>query len=490
MTASGRKWQYALLLLLILAGCALRVATLPHEALDGDEMFSHRVALAPAGVAVSMIRNDIVHPPLYYFMIKAGVAVWGSSALGLRLLSLLFGLATIPLVAKIGSILPESRYTGMLAAALTALNGTLIFYSQQARSYAFYTFMVLLLVLWVWAVTSKPRSMLWWLAGSALMVVLVYTHYVGAVYIFFAVVAVLLSRQPRGVKIGTLLCGVVAAVAIVPWLLAVRGALQAKHGIALNLDWQGRPGLYDLKEMFAFTIGVLNFKGATTLALLVMAVLCVAAVVLVWGRQSWRDSPVLLTVVLLGFLPPLTMFVLSNPPFNQPLFATRHVLPSLPLLGILCCYGIELLLQRPSAVYRGVGAAAALMMVAIVSVDVVTDLRSGPARIPYDVVAKTLETEPLAGTPAYAPWFYGIGQTVNFYCDRICVQPMPVKDSDLPQTITLLYRPRATKDSRRYRALLLEGFVETSSAHYDAHSGTHGTTVAVLTRTRPVNAAH
>jgi|GEM_PF-1884543 len=490
MTASSRKWRYGLLLLLILAGCALRIATLPHEALDGDEMFSHRVALAPAATALGMIRNDIVHPPLYYFIIKAGVALWGASALGIRLLSLLFGLATIPVAMKVGSLLPESRYTGVLAAAVVALNSTLIFFSQQARSYAFYACMVLVLVWWVWRVTTGPRSTLLWIAGGALMVVLVYTHYVAAVYIFFAAIAVLLSKQARGVKIGMFVCGSIAAVSILPWLFAVWSALHARHGVALNLDWQGHPGLYDLKEMFAFTLGILSFRGATTVALILIALFCAAALLLAWGRESWRESPVLLAVILLAFLPPLTMFLLSKPPFNQSLFAARHVLPSVPLLGILCCYGIDLLAQRPGALYRGVATIGAFVVLAIVAVSSISDLRNAPARIPYDVVAKTLQAEPLAGTPAYAPWFYGIGQTVNFYCHTTCVQAMPANDADLPQTFALLYRPRATKDSRRYRALLQEGYVETSSAHYDAHSGTHGPTVAVLTRTRSADSTH
>src|SRR5579862_9340591 len=87
-----------LLLLIVLIAAFLRIYPLKHEALSGDELFSLRVALAPLHESYTMVRDDLVHPPLYYLLLKIGVSIWGASAVGLRLLSLAAGILTIPLV--------------------------------------------------------------------------------------------------------------------------------------------------------------------------------------------------------------------------------------------------------------------------------------------------------------------------------------------------------------------------------------------------------
>jgi predicted membrane-bound mannosyltransferase len=92
----SRRWL-VLIVLIVLVGASLRVITLGHEAVDGDELFSRRVAVLPIHQMLPAIRADLVHPPFYYFLLKAGLSLWGSSALGIRLWSLLFGLLLIPL---------------------------------------------------------------------------------------------------------------------------------------------------------------------------------------------------------------------------------------------------------------------------------------------------------------------------------------------------------------------------------------------------------
>ena len=86
------------------------------------------------------VRASESNPPLYYVLAWAWSKLFGTGAVGLRSLSALFGAATIPIAYLIGREL-LSRRAGLIAAALVALNPMLIWYSQEARSYALLVFL-------------------------------------------------------------------------------------------------------------------------------------------------------------------------------------------------------------------------------------------------------------------------------------------------------------------------------------------------------------
>ena len=66
-----------------------------HESLEGDEMFSLRVAVTDD--ALGIIRDDLVHPPLSASLLRPCIAIFGSDPSGIRALSLIAGLATVNL---------------------------------------------------------------------------------------------------------------------------------------------------------------------------------------------------------------------------------------------------------------------------------------------------------------------------------------------------------------------------------------------------------
>jgi hypothetical protein len=473
-----------LLLLIILFGAVLRVAPLRHESLEGDEVFSRQVALLPMRSALNVIRDDLVHPPLYYFLLKAGISAWGATPLGIRLWSLLFGIATIPLVAAIGARLPGSRHTGLWAAAILAVNQCHIFYSQQARSYSVYAFLILLLVYWVTAITRKNQRNRLFATGTVLMILLIYLHYVAAIYIFSTALAIVACKLPVRTKILAVLGAGLSAISFLPWLITEVHVCQAKHGVGQNLDWQGHPGFYQLKEFGASAIGIMDFRGAPTLAFLVVAALAFAAPNFSSPQRSLSGSPVVVTLTSIAIVPPLLVFVLSIPPLNLPLWGLRHLLPSIIALGLLCCYGLEALASLSARLngYRLAAATSVLLLLALAT----TTLRmlQGPTRYPYQRIAEDIEMRADTKEQVYTTWFYGIGEPVNYYCATKCVQPLPTDDSALPEAMVLLYRPNATQEVQRYKQLLKEGFTTDSYGRYYAEGKQTpwGTSSVYLTR--------
>jgi mannosyltransferase len=134
---TGALWALALLIAL---GAAVRFATLGLQSYHHDEVIT--VARVIPGSFTDMLRQvkgSESNPPLYYVLAWGWAKAFGTSEVTMRSLSALFGVATIPFAYGIGREL-SSRRGGLIAAALVAVNPMLIWYSQEARSYALLVF--------------------------------------------------------------------------------------------------------------------------------------------------------------------------------------------------------------------------------------------------------------------------------------------------------------------------------------------------------------
>ena len=81
------------------------------------------------------------HPPGFYLLLNLWTKIFGYSEVSARFPSVLFGVATIWIVYLLTKKL-FSEKVGLLAAFLLAINPLHIYYSQEARMYAFAAFAV------------------------------------------------------------------------------------------------------------------------------------------------------------------------------------------------------------------------------------------------------------------------------------------------------------------------------------------------------------
>ena len=136
----ARSHLAALILAAItLIGLLLRLSAISSVPLWSDEALTLLISKWP--VETLMLRAIDPTPGLYYLLHKllipdsAGVA-------GVRAISLVCGVALIPLSALFGAIV-GGRRVGFLTAGLVALSAPLIDYSQEARAYALLTLLVM-----------------------------------------------------------------------------------------------------------------------------------------------------------------------------------------------------------------------------------------------------------------------------------------------------------------------------------------------------------
>lgn len=180
---SNPRFEYAALLGVGLLALALRLYGIAAESLWLDEATSLMLARMSIPTLVEWTALDI-HPPLYYILLHFWIALGESEAI-IRGLSLLAGMLNVLVIYDLGRTLFDGR-TGLLSAILLALAPFHIWYSQEARMYAWITLLVsssILLAIKAW----RGRHWIRWAGYVLVTTAALYTHY-------YAVFAILLEN--------------------------------------------------------------------------------------------------------------------------------------------------------------------------------------------------------------------------------------------------------------------------------------------------------
>ena len=153
MTESSPGYRYtaaALICVSLVLGAWLRLSGLEKRSISHPEMYVPGIPL-PEGISEPAERmtfsrilsgtfSSDTHPPGYYLLMLPWTRAVGTSLQDIRLPSALFGLASISLLFWLGS-LAGWRLAGSVAAALLAVNGYHVFWSQVARMFSLACFL-------------------------------------------------------------------------------------------------------------------------------------------------------------------------------------------------------------------------------------------------------------------------------------------------------------------------------------------------------------
>jgi len=192
-TQSTVLWALAALTAL---GVAVRFGSLGVQSYHHDEVITAaRVIPGDFAHMLGQVKASESNPPLYYVLAWGWAKLFGTGEIGLRSLSALFGAATVPVAYLIGRELVGNR-AGLFAAAIAAVNPMLIWYSQEARSYALLVFFgALALFFFVRALrTRRGRDLALWALASALALL---SHYFAVFAVAIEAVWLLVALRSR-----------------------------------------------------------------------------------------------------------------------------------------------------------------------------------------------------------------------------------------------------------------------------------------------------
>ncbi len=221
---TGRA-RTALIGIVVLAA-ALRFPTLDVQSYWADEAATVDVLRHGFGDLYAAVRDQESTPPLYYVLAWIWTQVAGDGEVGLRSLSALAGVATVPVVAAAAARIGGAR-AGLVGALLVATNPLLVWFSQEARAYSLLVLLSAVSVLLLLRALQQPstkRLGAWGLvAGLALA-----THFFALFLVAGEVVWLLwaVRRERRFIPV-TLAGPVVAGLALLPLALDQREAGRA-----------------------------------------------------------------------------------------------------------------------------------------------------------------------------------------------------------------------------------------------------------------------
>jgi Dolichyl-phosphate-mannose-protein mannosyltransferase len=180
---------------------ALGLRLMVPRGLWSDEAISVGEARMGFGAMVQYLRTEDVHPPLYFAVLWLDVRLFGFGELAVRVPSIIAGTLIVPMAYLTGKACLNRR-AGYIAAVLATVAPLMVWYSQEARMYAFYMLFALSAI---WAQVRCLQDGRWryWAAFALSSAALFYNEYFGLMQVVAQVSAFVVflwfrRRTPEG----------------------------------------------------------------------------------------------------------------------------------------------------------------------------------------------------------------------------------------------------------------------------------------------------
>lgn len=324
-----RNEHWLWLLLIVVLAVVVRVNGFTLQGYWYDELFSAHISKPDHSLSkVVELTLDDVHPPLFQIVMWWSYRLFGYNEIAGRLPSLFAGIAAVPVIYLLGRDL-ISRRVGLYAAALAITNSYLVFYAQEARSYAFlYLLGALSFLYFLRALRSGSRVNLFLYVLST--VALLYTHYY--VFVVLAAQGVILiafllfeGRVDQALlKRAALALGLIL-LALVPLIPSIAGHSRIED------FWIPQPGALFVPMYFIRYFGSIFIAG-------IMAMMVFAGLSYLLPRSDSRmrfAALVLLIWVAVGYLVPWLRGLVA-----QPILTDRNTIVLVPPLLLLAGMGL------------------------------------------------------------------------------------------------------------------------------------------------------
>jgi Dolichyl-phosphate-mannose-protein mannosyltransferase len=354
--------EIAVVVLLTAIAFALRLVGID-QTLFGDELFTYAIVTGNDGVGG--VLGDGAHttesnPPLYYVLAWLAAQV-GDPTIWIRIPSLVFGTATVPLVYLLGAR-TVGRSAGLVGAALVALSPFAIFYSDEARAYAMLTCLSVLSTLTLLRALRRADR-LSWVAYGASLTALIYTHYTGVFVVLAQLGWAAWTHREHLRALALVSLGV--AVAFLPWLpsfidqqdlSAAQGRIFTRRfpltvDTVLNMFGRVFPGAGE-PSFLVVPLREVPGRGVVAVVWVALGATVIAAIVRQARRPPAAGSnatrPMLALLVALALVTPLAMILYSAKPHTSWLLA-RNLSASLPAFALLVGW-LLMLVRRPLAI--------------------------------------------------------------------------------------------------------------------------------------------
>lgn len=337
------RHQYWSLALIAIGMSGLALGNITRWSMWFDEAFgAYLVRFDYAGIA--HYTGLDVHPPLYYWVLKAWVSIWGTSELAFRSLSLVFALIALVGVFVLVRRVFHSPAAALAASAAVAISPMVIRFSDEARMYTMVT------AITVWATyllvrLRKSQSLRGWVLYGVLVSIGMWTHYFTA-FVWLAHWAWRWYERRKGTierfwSKGWVVAYACAIALFLPWLpTAVKQTVTVQGGFWIPPLSAYTPVDYTSDALLYREYGAVSYWWPVVYIAGMIAVIGVLWAMRRHVAMRYRSAYRLLLAVAL--IPPILLMVVSLPPLHST-FIDRYLLPSLTLSAALVGAGVVVL---------------------------------------------------------------------------------------------------------------------------------------------------
>jgi mannosyltransferase len=402
---------------------ALRVVGMD-QSLFGDEYFTHSIVTQNGVTGVwDQVFTTSITPPLHYYVAWLALKLGGDSVVLVRLPSLLFGTATVPLMFVLGRRVGGDR-VGLLAATFIALSPFAIFYSTEARTYALLMFLVTVSTLSLLQ-GVQDRRLRWWVLYAVASCAALWAHYTSAFVI--GISALWAAWAHRGALRPVMVAFVAIGIGYLPWLPGFLEQRQNDEGLAViaaftSLTWE-QVLEFPVRMLFGHPfLGLETLPGRVGLILIFIFAASAVALIVTRSATPGRVVPFLRSplglMLLLALATPVGLLLYDV--LGSTLYGTRNLSSSLPALAVMVAFALSWLATIVSLRLAVPALVVVMLVLALGAVDTVRDeYRRPPTREVAHYLDEVAGGDPVVESPLDPNLDDRLGRSaLDLYFDR------------------------------------------------------------------------
>lgn len=328
-----------ILIAVLLLSLFLRIVNL-NQSLWLDEAIG---AIAARDLSYSEIVTQLAtrdnHPPLYYFIIKASIELFGISDISVRVPGVVLGVLAVYLTYALAKMIDDKK--SLWASFIVAISPIMIYYSQEARMYMLTVAAVLFLAISALKVIRDDKTSNFILLSFSILIALL-SDYITVFAIFAAVVYLAIVKRNYHFYAKIALSFIPTLVFLAIWSPILLQQIGGYEWLSRTFgQWFNIVGSTSLKEVFflwsKILLGRISFD-PDFLYLAYVAVFSTPVLLLMLKSyvKSVDSSKLLIWIILT--LPPVVSFTTS---FLVPTFSYFRFTYIFPFLVLAILFGVK-----------------------------------------------------------------------------------------------------------------------------------------------------
>ena len=318
-----------LFLLIFILNYFLKIIYLDSQPFWYDEIISVKDTLLDFGHIKHESEWD-TNPPFYYYSLWVWCKMFGISEFSVRLMSVIFSsLATATLFIYTKKFLNVFLSFGV--SLLFTFHSFIFYFSHEARCYSLLLFLIIATVIVFHNFQKRPTHLNALFLGL-LNFLIIYTHYIAGLVVFFQFVIFLIFYR-NYFKEFSLSFLLTLILILLRFTKKQFGLLFSFHSTSVNKSWIKLSDYNDLTTLLSKFLIHPSFY-------LIVLIICISSVYFYFGNQksySLEQKSNFAYIFLCGFGSIIIFFIIG---LVSPVFIDRYIIFSIPFLLILFGYSL------------------------------------------------------------------------------------------------------------------------------------------------------